>query len=96
MADQQRWGLGAVAVAGHAGGEFVGVGCPGPSLGVEPVEATVGAFFAGLEVALEGGAVFVAGEVHQVGFGGAVLAGVGESGMAQVVQISAVGGGAEE
>ncbi|MFD0733406.1 hypothetical protein [Planotetraspora mira] len=84
-------GQAARSPGGHAVYEFVGAECPGTALGLDAVESALGAFFAGLEVALEGAAVFVAGEVHQVGFGGAVLAGVGESGVAQVVQIPAVG-----
>src|SRR6266498_936849 len=70
-------------------------GCPGTALGLDAVESALGSFFAGLKVALQGAAVFVAGEVHQVGFGGAVLAGVGEAGVAQVVQVPAASGGAE-
>src|SRR3954447_12580869 len=47
---------------GHAVCEFVGAGCPGTALGLDAVESALGSFFAGLKVALQGAAVFVAGE----------------------------------
>lgn len=55
----------------------------------------MGSFLAGLQISLEDAAVFVTGEVHQIGFGGAVFSGVGKAGVAQVVQVPAAGRGIE-
>lgn len=76
-------------------GEVSGGRCPVSASGVDVVEAAVGAGVGGVQVALEGAAVLVPGQQHQVGLGGAVLAGVGEPGMPEVVRIPALGRGTE-